>query len=91
MTWRPENPAGAWHEPAMPGDLAFRTDGTQIAVVYHSGSASACQVIDVETGRLVRSIPLKGAARSRGALDDATLATPCEDSKVYLWDAVTGV
>jgi serine/threonine protein kinase/WD40 repeat protein/tetratricopeptide (TPR) repeat protein len=81
---------GRWrvHEP---GDLAFRFDGAQLAVISHGQEQSTCQILDADSGRLVRSIPLSGTAVGLAwSPDGATLATPCENRKIYLWDAPTG-
>jgi len=76
--------------PAPAEDLAFRSDGAQIAVIYN-GKQPSCQIIEAGSGKLVRSIPLP--TRTVGVAwspNGATLATPCDDRKIYLWDAATG-
>ncbi len=52
---------------------------------------NTCRIMEVETGRLVRSIPLPADATVAWSPDGATLATACEDTKIYLWDAATGI
>ncbi len=78
----------------MPGSrfLAFRPDGAQIAVTLNERGNPNCRILESETGRLVRSIklPSQGAMPRNGAPDGTTLATPCDDLKIYLWDAATG-
>ena len=44
-----------WRGPGAAQDLAFRPDGAQIAVIYHTKEPS-CQIIEAESGKLVRSI-----------------------------------
>ena len=82
-------PRGRGPGPAQ--DLAFREDGAEIAVLYDD-KVPTCQILETETGRLVRSIPLpaKGEMVAWSA-DGTTLATPCRDRKIYLWDAGTGI
>ncbi len=77
--------------PAAASDLAYRPDGAQIAVVYPDQNGCTCRIIELETGRLVRSIPLPGGATVAWSADGTTLATACGDSKIYLWDVATGV
>ena len=90
MTWRPTEPA--WQRgPGPARDLSYRSDGTQIAVIYTEKSTS-CQIIDANSGKLVRSIALPALGESVAwSSDGATLATPCEDRKIYLWDAASGI
>ena len=86
-------PSRGWRGPGpRPGALAFRPDGAQIAVLYASKSPT-CQILDTETGRLVRSITLPTTAMASVAWspDGTTLATPCLGRKIYLWDAATGI
>jgi WD40 repeat protein/Flp pilus assembly protein TadD len=73
-------------------DLAFRPDGGQIAVISSRLNKSSCQILDSRSGQLVRSIPLKGIGEVSVAWspDGATLAIPCEDLRIYQWDAATG-
>jgi serine/threonine protein kinase/WD40 repeat protein len=76
--------------PGPAQDLAYRPDGVQIAVIYNEKKPS-CQIVEARSGKLVRSIPLpiwtEGVTWSA---DGATLATPCSDRNIYLWDAATG-
>ncbi len=51
-----------------------------------------CRILEAESGRLVRSIPLPIAARRVAwSPDGTTLATPSDDTKIYLWDVATGI
>jgi eukaryotic-like serine/threonine-protein kinase len=81
---------GLWGGPASARDLAFSADGAQIAVVHGEPGKSCCRILDSRTGRLVRSITLPapgvGVAWSP---DGRTLATTCQDNKLYLWDTAT--
>jgi serine/threonine protein kinase/WD40 repeat protein len=82
--------SGRWRMPNSQC-LAFRPDGTQIAVTHNEPGNPNCRILESETGRLVRSIKLpSAAAMAAWSLDGATLATPCEDLKIYLWDPATG-
>jgi WD40 repeat protein/tetratricopeptide (TPR) repeat protein len=79
-----------WRVAAL-GDMAFRGDGRQIAVISHEQDHDSCRILEVESGRLVRSIALEAGTRCVAwSPDGAALATPCEDWKIYLWDASTG-
>jgi serine/threonine protein kinase/WD40 repeat protein/Flp pilus assembly protein TadD len=70
--------------------LSFRADGTQIAEI--SGRpAKTCRIVESDSGRLVRSIAIGAVgAGVTWSPDGGTLATPCADLKIYLWDAATG-
>jgi eukaryotic-like serine/threonine-protein kinase len=79
-----------WHGPGPAQDLAFGPDGAQIAVIYNETKPS-CQIIEAGSGKLVRSIPLPISTEAVAwSPDGTTLATPCHDGKIYLWDAATG-
>ena len=73
-----------WGGAAPGGSPVFRPDGARIAVFHRDQKNDTCRILDADTGRLVRSIPLptpgKGAAWSP---DGTTLATPCDDWKIY--------
>jgi WD40 repeat protein len=80
-----------WHGPSPAPDLAFRPDGARIAVLYKE-KAPTCQILQADTGGLVKSIPLPAVGEWVAWSPDGTaLATPCQDRKIYLWDAATGV
>jgi WD40 repeat protein/Flp pilus assembly protein TadD len=76
---------GAWA-------LDFRSDGARIAVISKGQTESTCQILEAESGRLVRSIPVRASAGGVAwSPDGGTLATPREDDrKIDLWDAATG-
>jgi len=81
-------PSRRWPGPAGVSDLAFRWDGAQIAVT--SGEKGpACRILEAESGRLVRSIPLPAGGTVAWSPDGTTLATPGDDFKIYLWDIAT--
>jgi WD40 repeat protein/tRNA A-37 threonylcarbamoyl transferase component Bud32 len=86
-------PRRSWRGSA-PGDPVFSPDGTQIAVVYSDPKSPTCQILEAESGRLLRSMllptsrPLVGCAWSP---EGTTLAVSCDDFKIYLWDAATGI
>jgi WD40 repeat protein/Tfp pilus assembly protein PilF len=75
--------------PGGPRDLVFRPDGIQIAIASGAG-APACRILETETGRLVRSISLPSHGELAWSPDGTTLATACDDRKIYLWEAATG-
>ena len=77
--------------PAEPCGLAFRADGTEIAVVCVEKANRICQILDVETRRRVRRFPLLPGVRDVAwSPDGSTLATASDDQRIYLWDALTG-
>jgi len=82
----------SWGGAAPGGAPVFSPDGVLIAVSYDDQKNNICRILDADTGRLVRSIPLptpvKGAAWSP---DGTTLATQCDDCKIYVWDTATGI
>jgi eukaryotic-like serine/threonine-protein kinase len=84
-------PRRRWPELALVDFLAYRADGAQIAVVDHEMKNPTCRIRDSETGRLVRSIPLPAIGSVAWSPDGTTLATGNDDSKLYLWDAATGI
>ena len=77
--------------PAPPQDLAFRADGNEIAVLYDEQARGTCQILEVRSGRPIRSIllPSTGASVAWSA-DSSMLAVSGGDSKIYLWDTATG-
>jgi serine/threonine protein kinase/WD40 repeat protein/tetratricopeptide (TPR) repeat protein len=77
-----------WHLPA-PGDLAFRSDGAQLAVCLNVLKAPVCQILDVQSGRVVDTIPLPMSGSLSWSPNDSTLAIGCDDCKIYLWDVAT--
>jgi WD40 repeat protein/tetratricopeptide (TPR) repeat protein len=73
---------------------AFRPDGAQIAVVDNGSNPPACRILEAESGRLVRAFPLRVPGENVAwSPDGRTLATASghPDSKIDVWDAVTGV
>ena len=84
-------PGGSWAGPASGQDLAFGADGTRIATLHNEPGTSTCRIVESDSGRLLKAIPLPFAGdRVSWSHDGRTLATSCLDSKIYLWDAVTG-
>jgi eukaryotic-like serine/threonine-protein kinase len=86
-TGQPRRP---WRIPGV-RYLAFSPDGTKIAATRSLASAFECLIVAAETGRTVRSIPLRAMATAAWSPDGTTLATADEDRKIQLWDAATGV
>jgi WD40 repeat protein len=72
-------------------DLAFRWDGLQIAVTTSESGQPKCHVLETESGKVVRTIPLHSASKVAWGPDGATLATAGEDFKIDLWDAPSGI
>jgi serine/threonine protein kinase/WD40 repeat protein len=84
-------PRRRWRGPGPAQDLAFRADGSQIAILYRE-TAPTCRILEAETGRLVRSISLPAAGECVAwSFDSETLAIPCFDRNIYLWDDATGM
>jgi len=83
-------PCRRWRERAT--RLAFRPDGAQIAVIDNESNPPTCRILEGESGRLVRTFPVRAAADDVAwGPDGTTLATPSNDSKIDLWDAATGI
>jgi WD40 repeat protein len=81
-----------WTRPGPANRLAFRPDGAQIAVPEEDSSPPTCRILDAESGRIVRTFPLRTAADwVAWSPDGTTLATPSRfDAKIDLWDTATG-
>jgi len=79
--------------PAAAMDLVFRSDGAQIAVAGTEPKNSVCLIMEVGSGRVVRSIPLPEGEGGCIAWspDGTTLALAHQGFKVSLWDAASGV
>ena len=73
-----------------PGPLAFRFDAARIAVISNE-NGHTCKILETETGRVLRSIPLRDSGEGVAwSPDGTTLSTPCADRRIYLWDSVSG-
>jgi WD40 repeat protein/Flp pilus assembly protein TadD len=81
-----------WRWPAhgVVSELAFRGDGVQIAMTT-GASDPTCFILETDTGRLIRSIRLPIGGEVAWSPDGTTLATPCYDRKIYLWESATGL
>jgi eukaryotic-like serine/threonine-protein kinase len=81
-----------WSGPAAEYAVAFRWDGAQVAVFSGDSVDPICRILDAETGRVIRSIslPIAHCRTIAWSPDGTTLATACDDRKIYLWDADTG-
>jgi serine/threonine protein kinase/WD40 repeat protein len=80
-----------WTLEEPPSGLMLSHDGTEIAVVSNDKVKSTCRIFEADSGRLVRTIPLPSTTcRVAWSRDGSTLATPCDDAKIYLWNADTG-
>jgi WD40 repeat protein len=76
----------------IPSNPEFSPDGTQIAMIEHGSKKDTCRILDAQTGRLIRSFEvLPGAGQLAWSPDGTTLATACNDRKIFLWDAATGI
>jgi serine/threonine protein kinase/WD40 repeat protein/tetratricopeptide (TPR) repeat protein len=70
--------------------LSFHPAGTQIAEIAGQ-PAKTCRIVDAVSGRLIRSIAIGAvAALVAWSPDGGTLATSCDNFKIYLFDAATG-
>ncbi len=78
-----------WRGPAPAQDLAYRPDGKQLAVVYHSTPPS-CRILEADTGSNVRLIPLPSASAVAWSPDGKMIATTGTDSRISIWNAATG-
>ncbi|MGC8638523.1 MAG: protein kinase domain-containing protein [Isosphaeraceae bacterium] len=78
--------------PGPSSRLSFRPDGVQIAVAEQVSSPPTCRILETESGRIVRTFPLRaGADWIAWSPDGTTLATPCHDPKIDIWDVATGI
>jgi serine/threonine protein kinase/WD40 repeat protein len=70
--------------------VAFRPDGAQIAIVDNKSTPPVCRIFERETGRSIRTIPLRcGADDVAWSPDGKTVAVCSRDQKIDLWDAAT--
>ncbi|HZW34975.1 MAG TPA: tetratricopeptide repeat protein, partial [Isosphaeraceae bacterium] len=87
-------PSRRWRQRA-PSELAFSPDGARIALLERNDRrfSDSLRILEAESGRLVRSIPIPRLPLTTvvWSPDGTTLATPCSDGKIYLWDAATGI
>jgi serine/threonine protein kinase/WD40 repeat protein len=84
-------PSRRWRLPGPARYVAFRADGAQIAVPHRAEKHWVCRILEVETGRIVRTFPLPSEVTVVWSPDGTTLATACDEAqKIYLWDAATG-
>jgi eukaryotic-like serine/threonine-protein kinase len=72
--------------PAWTHSLAFSPDGRQLAVSFLEPRVPV-EVLDVETGKVVVTLPHPGGVRSLAWRPDGRLlATACDDLRIHLWD-----
>ncbi len=64
-TWRPVSPAGRWRGPASQTTWRSVRTGPRSPSSIGTRTSPACRIIEVETGRLVRSIPFRPARSDR--------------------------
>ncbi len=79
-----------WRGPTPAHDLDFRGDGARIAILYDEKSPT-CQILETETGGLVRSIILAGPGDWVAWSPDGTTLATVRARTIHLWDAATGV
>jgi serine/threonine protein kinase/WD40 repeat protein len=85
-------PLRRWSQPMPDGSPIFRPDGTEIAVVCGDQKDRACRILDAETGRILRNIPLPTANINLAwSPDGTTLAIAGNDNRIFLRDAATGI
>jgi WD40 repeat protein len=72
-----------------PAHIVFDPGGTRLAVCGVQNRD--IQVVDIETGTILKTLPHPGPARmATWHPDGGLLATPCEDFRVRLWDVQSG-
>jgi eukaryotic-like serine/threonine-protein kinase len=83
-------PGRRWREPGAAYDLAFRSDGAQIAVI--SGEkGTTCRIVESASGGEVLSITLPTTGGGVAWSPDGTsLATTGDDRMISIWDTATG-
>jgi eukaryotic-like serine/threonine-protein kinase len=73
------------------GHPAFCPDGTRMAILFNEPGKPCCRIVEADSGRVVIPITLPSdPVMVAWSSDGTTLATPCVDLKVYLWDVATG-
>ena len=78
--------------PGRVHDFAFRPDGAQIAVIDNESKPPTCRILDEKSGRIDQTFSLRsGVDWVAWSSDTHTLATPCHDMKIDLWDTTTGI
>ncbi len=82
-------PVKNWRGPAPAQDLAYRPDGKQVAVTYHS-SPRSCHILDAETGVRLRAIPLDTPTAVAWSPDGKRLVVSGKDDQILIYDAATG-
>ncbi len=92
-TWRPVSPAGDGPGRGRRGTWPSVRTGPRSRSFTTTRKTRPARIIEAESGRLVRSIalPSGGAGNVAWSPDGRTLATACDDRKIYLWDAATGI
>ena len=84
-------PSRRW--PGNADALAFRPDGTQIAIIDDGAKPPTWRILDAESGRQVRAFPLRVLADDIAWNPDGTMlatTTRIQESKIDLWDVSTG-
>jgi WD40 repeat protein len=82
-------PIKRWHGPAAAANLAYRPDGKQMAVSYHT-SPPNCHILDAETGAHLRAIPLDIPVLTAWSPDGKKLVMPGKDDQILIYNAATG-
>jgi eukaryotic-like serine/threonine-protein kinase len=88
-----ENPGRSrrgWSFKGTVQHLAFRGDGRQIAVTTKE-SKPVCHILEVDSGQVVRTIPMRSNSSVAWSPDGLTLAMAGDDFKIGLWDIRTGI
>jgi serine/threonine protein kinase/WD40 repeat protein len=77
-----------WHGNRSTFDLAFRPDGSRIAVTSNEIEPS-CRILDADTGRLVGEIPVPAPRVVEWSFDGRSMAIASDDLKVYVYDVAS--
>ena len=73
------------------GNIAFRSDGVRMAIVFGGPDKPTCKIVEVESGSVVAVITLPSNPNMVAWSPDGTdMAVSCDDRKIYLFDAATG-
>jgi WD40 repeat protein len=92
LPWQPAGVGADLPTDNLPCFTAFSPDGKRLAVGGGGGQSGRVELWDVDTGRLVRSLPGHGAVVWTLAFspDGTRLASASHDKTAKVWDVATG-